>query len=281
MRGINMVKKSILSLFVFLLCLAPINSLATDKELIFNDINGHWAKDYILDLYGREIIQPDKNGNFRPDEIIKGYEFTELAIRATTPFDNYRSGYRPYPKIFNLYVPKETKKRLEKLGVKPNASYFSYYEKAIEIQPAMFELYTRREKYILPQNNMTRAEVWQVLSWIVPGSLTFPKTTYVEHKNTVTNSKEVFNSYKDYEDLYDKNKEHIFPITNNTARKTLALFLSKDIIFYEKNSKDEKFLFPKKQCTRAEAAIMISKLISFMETSALEFDGSTDVLLIN
>ena len=37
---------------------------------VFSDIGGHWAEGYISVLYSAGITVPDKNGNFRPDEML-------------------------------------------------------------------------------------------------------------------------------------------------------------------------------------------------------------------
>lgn len=52
------------------------------KESPFNDIEGHWAKDYIENLYLKGIIQGYEDGSFRPDVYVNRAELTKMALSA-------------------------------------------------------------------------------------------------------------------------------------------------------------------------------------------------------
>lgn len=48
----------------------------------FTDVNNHWAKEYIEDLQGKEIVSGDPDGSFRPDDNIKIIEYLVMTTRA-------------------------------------------------------------------------------------------------------------------------------------------------------------------------------------------------------
>ncbi|MZQ74580.1 MAG: hypothetical protein GT589_00280 [Peptoclostridium sp.] len=52
------------------------------QNLGFKDIHGHWAKDTILELYGKGIIKGQSEENFNPNGSITRAEFTALIVRA-------------------------------------------------------------------------------------------------------------------------------------------------------------------------------------------------------
>lgn len=48
----------------------------------FNDINGHWAKDNILNMVQKGVISGYPDGTFRPDRTITRAEFVTLLVKA-------------------------------------------------------------------------------------------------------------------------------------------------------------------------------------------------------
>ena len=48
----------------------------------FNDIEGHWAKDYINELYELEVVSGKSEGVFDPDGLITRAELTKVALLA-------------------------------------------------------------------------------------------------------------------------------------------------------------------------------------------------------
>ncbi len=56
-----------------------------EKETLFNDIQGHWAEIYILDLVDAGIIEIDSN-EFSPDSAIKQKEFIKILVNALEPY---------------------------------------------------------------------------------------------------------------------------------------------------------------------------------------------------
>ncbi len=54
----------------------------------YNDVaDGHWAMDYIQELYHREIAMGDENNNFAPSRSIKREEFTKMIVSAFNLLD--------------------------------------------------------------------------------------------------------------------------------------------------------------------------------------------------
>ena len=49
----------------------------------FTDIEGHWAQDYIEDLYLKGIVQGYEDGTFRPDSYVNRAELTKMALSAS------------------------------------------------------------------------------------------------------------------------------------------------------------------------------------------------------
>ncbi|AHM57306.1 exoglucanase XynX [Peptoclostridium acidaminophilum DSM 3953] len=52
------------------------------ESLGFKDIHGHWAKETILELYGKGIIKGQSQDSFNPNGSITRAEFTALIVRA-------------------------------------------------------------------------------------------------------------------------------------------------------------------------------------------------------
>ncbi|MDZ4216826.1 MAG: S-layer homology domain-containing protein, partial [Candidatus Gracilibacteria bacterium] len=53
-----------------------------DPDLPFEDAQGHWAKDYIKELYQKQIISGKTLSTFAPDEPITRAELTKIALNA-------------------------------------------------------------------------------------------------------------------------------------------------------------------------------------------------------
>ncbi|MCD6109552.1 S-layer homology domain-containing protein [bacterium] len=52
------------------------------KKTPFSDIDNHWAKQYIENLYSRGIVSGYEDGTFRPDSYINRVELTKMALSA-------------------------------------------------------------------------------------------------------------------------------------------------------------------------------------------------------
>ncbi|MBQ4527323.1 MAG: S-layer homology domain-containing protein [Clostridia bacterium] len=52
-----------------------------DSTIPFSDISGHWAKDYIVTLHSKNIINGNPDGTYSPDNSITRAEFVAIAIR--------------------------------------------------------------------------------------------------------------------------------------------------------------------------------------------------------
>jgi hypothetical protein len=50
----------------------------------FNDIEGHWAEEYIMDLYKRGIVNGYEDGGFHPDRNVSRAELTKMAVASAT-----------------------------------------------------------------------------------------------------------------------------------------------------------------------------------------------------
>lgn len=52
------------------------------EEVPFNDIEGHWAQDYIENLYSKGIVSGYEDGSFKPDSYVNRAELTKMALSA-------------------------------------------------------------------------------------------------------------------------------------------------------------------------------------------------------
>lgn len=60
----------------------PVPTLYTSSQIFFNDTEGHWAKDYINELYEKEVVSGKSEGIFDPNGLITRAELTKIAILA-------------------------------------------------------------------------------------------------------------------------------------------------------------------------------------------------------
>ena len=61
---------------------APVPTLYTSSQIFFNDIQGHWAEDYINELYLQHVVSGKSEGIFDPNGLITRAELTKIAILA-------------------------------------------------------------------------------------------------------------------------------------------------------------------------------------------------------
>jgi len=59
---------------------APVPELYVAPQVFFNDTVGHWAKDYIDQLFEREVVSGKSEGVFEPNGYITRAELTKIAI---------------------------------------------------------------------------------------------------------------------------------------------------------------------------------------------------------
>lgn len=60
----------------------PVPELYTSSQLFFGDTQGHWAEEYINDLYQQEVVSGKSEGIFDPNGLITRAELTKIAILA-------------------------------------------------------------------------------------------------------------------------------------------------------------------------------------------------------
>lgn len=89
--------------------------LETSAQIFFNDLTGHWAADYINQLYQSGVVSGKSAGIFEPDGLITRAELTKIAILAfghsvNTTVDHHPFGDVPANSWFAPYV--EEAKRL-------------------------------------------------------------------------------------------------------------------------------------------------------------------------
>ncbi len=60
----------------------PVPELLTSSQLFFNDTKGHWAEEYINQLYEDEVVSGKSEGIFEPNGLITRAELTKIAILA-------------------------------------------------------------------------------------------------------------------------------------------------------------------------------------------------------
>ena len=64
------------------ICIDGDAAAAPLTESPFNDIEGHWAEQYIENLYLKGIVQGYDDGSFRPDSYVNRAELTKMALSA-------------------------------------------------------------------------------------------------------------------------------------------------------------------------------------------------------
>lgn len=60
----------------------PVPELYTSSQIFFSDTQGHWAEDYINQLYEQEVVSGKSEGIFDPNGLITRAELTKIAILA-------------------------------------------------------------------------------------------------------------------------------------------------------------------------------------------------------
>ena len=79
------------------------------NKIIFKDCAGHWAQNYIEDLYRKEIVKGRDKGIFAPDDNLTRAEFTKIALNAMgeeiDPLENVESAPFQDVAIYAWYVP--------------------------------------------------------------------------------------------------------------------------------------------------------------------------------
>ena len=73
--------KKLLRVFLPLVLVFAMLGSVTAGAVTFSDLNGHWAKDYMMDLYDRGYMKGDDNGLMRPEGNITGAEALVLLSR--------------------------------------------------------------------------------------------------------------------------------------------------------------------------------------------------------
>jgi len=116
------------------------------KIVTFSDIEGHWAKDYILEAASRGWLEGYPDGTFLPNNILTRAEFATLINRILTrfpeSFDDLLPGMITWPDNANtgtwyyLTIQEATNshERKEKSTQVPETPF--YYEKWVKLLPS-------------------------------------------------------------------------------------------------------------------------------------------------
>lgn len=70
--------------------------LNTSSQMFFGDVNGHWAADYINQLYEDKVVSGKSDGVFDPDGLITRAELTKIAILAFGHSVNTSVNHAPF-----------------------------------------------------------------------------------------------------------------------------------------------------------------------------------------
>jgi len=74
-------------------------ALATSSQIFFNDIQGHWAEQYINQLYEADVVSGKSDGIFDPNGLITRAELTKIAILAFGHSVNPTPGEHPFQDV--------------------------------------------------------------------------------------------------------------------------------------------------------------------------------------
>jgi len=77
----------------------PAPPLYTSSQIFFSDIQGHWAEDYINELYQQNVVSGKSEGVFDPDGLITRAELTKIAILAFGHSVNPTPGAHPFQDV--------------------------------------------------------------------------------------------------------------------------------------------------------------------------------------
>jgi hypothetical protein len=81
-------------------------------EVVFDDMSGHWAEAYVLDLYYDGIVSGNEDGDFAPDASITRAEITKMLVNSfdidmdvemENPFDDLSEDHWAYNYIIAAY----------------------------------------------------------------------------------------------------------------------------------------------------------------------------------
>ena len=74
--------------------------LEKDRDVSFSDVDGHWARQAILELGAAGVVEGDPNGRFRPDDPINRAEVVSILVRVLKLHDV--TGYADQPSFTDL-----------------------------------------------------------------------------------------------------------------------------------------------------------------------------------
>lgn len=130
-------------------------AFATESNIIlFPDLEGHWAKDYVITLYNDGVVNGKADGKFEPDANITRAELTKIALLG-----------------FN-YSVSETVSTMPFSDISVDAWFAPYVEKAKEL--SIVSGYA--DNLFKPSANITRAEALKILA----KAGVFDPSTYTE-----------------------------------------------------------------------------------------------------
>lgn len=91
-----------------------------NNTLYFNDINEHWAKNHIEDLYEKDVIKGYEDGTFRPENNVTRIEFMVMLCRSLKYNRNY------YYDVNKIYYPNDFVKNWSKNEYDRLMQYYAF-----------------------------------------------------------------------------------------------------------------------------------------------------------
>ncbi len=222
-------KKSIRAILLSFLITAMLSTYVSAKVEL-NDIKGHWAEEEIKQLVEENIIKGYTDKTFRPDKEITRAEFVKLIVTAfeIKPTKYYLSGSEFYEDII----------------VKNENGILREHWAYIEINNATIQSIVQGTKagQFSPDDTLTREQMAVIVHNLIYGETPFSLQEVSEH---VLPALYIAKNYKDYEKISDWAKTSINMLT---------------LLQITEGYNDE--FQPKKGTTRAEAAAIITRLLS-------------------
>ncbi len=227
---------SLLFLMIILLNINTVTIHAKTADASFDDIKGHWAEEYIIDLYDKKIIFGNDKNNFEPDKEISIMEFLSMRKRLKSFWD--LPSEDPYYQDFPM--------NWEERGYLDKQNWF------YDLLPMFNHIQSFHSlRNGTPTDKITREEAWrQLLSYDIPFQ------NYPSYIKISKNMREVIWDWDDY-----------YPNNGYITEFSTAYLVVLGVIVPKKDFPHHTMpsLNPMKRITKGESAELISLFIEKME----------------
>ncbi|MDQ6422585.1 S-layer homology domain-containing protein [Paenibacillus sp. LHD-117] len=221
-------------------------SAAENTKLPFNDISNHWAKDNILKAYESGLVDGFPDGTFRPDDIVQADQFIVMMLRAHSVTQNGKTEFDP---SWYKYLKEWQPAYLNKIMVTVYQQNFKFQQATTGYwaKPFIDFIYETPFIYsddtVFPKNyDLYKKQIKREQASYLLGLWfdAFETSYQIQYKNFVL-------SKADIKDIKS------FGLNEST-------YLGQILISGLMNGYPNKYFYPKRYVTRAEALTMVLRL---------------------